>query len=266
MLKESFRVTRDPTFQEQLRGAGFFEDGNSGGKPRYSTAFNEPTRSHFLSKLTMKRLQQVVLLGATSGSVPWRWNKKECRIEKWNYVAEKLWWLQWYIMSTKAFLLALFNIYVFTQQISQATLYRQVFMSSNAVAWYTCFVLWTINTHWYLDQTREYINTLLIFNKKYVDKYILDLETFRDDGWPVMMISIPGGIFQVFISVVMFIAMPYLPFYLISYVYPKPWYWLIPGAIHQYMIFGRVITWFNLTHWIIVAHASSVNFWLQETQ
>lgn len=223
-------------------------------------------RTHFLDKSTISRLRQVILLGATSGALPWRWNEQEYHIDDWSPSNKKLWRIQWSIISFKAFLLAIFNVYIFIQQIPEATRYREVFMSSNAVAWYACFVSFTLNTFWYLDQTREYINTLLQFNKKHVDAYLIHLNGFRNELWPVMRIGIPGGIFQVFISVSMFFAMSHLPFYLISYIGPQPWYWLIPGAVHQYIIYGRVITWFSLIHWISVAHASSVSFWLQETQ
>lgn len=55
-----------------------------------------------------------------------------------------------------------------------------------------------------------------------------------------MNLSIPSGYGQVAISVIMFLAMPHLPIYLVSYIYPKPWYWLIPGAIDQYWIMDRL--------------------------
>lgn len=224
-------------------------------------------RTHFFDKTSITRLQQTILLGMSSGALPWRWNKKDCRIERCSPHLEKLWNIQWYLVALNALILTFFHIYIFLKQASQATEYREVFMSYNAIAWYYCFVLWSINSYLYREKIRNYINTLIQFNKDNVEKFLIHLDGFQDDGgWQVMNLVIPGGTLMVFISIIMFFVMPFLPFYLISYVYPKPWYWLIPGGIHQYIIYGQVITWFNLSHWVIVAHANTANFWLHESQ
>lgn len=60
--------------------------------------------------------------------------------------------------------------------------------------------------------------------------------------------------------------MPHQPWYLFSYIYPRPWYWLIPGAVQEFIVVGQVITSYMLTAWIVVAHTNSVEFWLRETQ
>lgn len=263
---QSARVTRDPKFHDEL-GLPDVENPFQGSR-RYSQIPDDTAleRSHFLSKSTMARLKQVIFLAQTSGAAPWVWNEQEFRVDKWSSGAEKLWKFQRIFIVAQGFLLTLFINYIFAKEMSNTDSYREAFISSNVVAWYVCFCLWSVNTQLYLEQTREYINTLLQFNKEYVDKYLISLDGHQEEGWKVNNLCIPGGIMLVLISVSMFLAMPHLPFYLISYVYPKPWYWLIPGAIQQYMVYGQVITWFDMTFWISVAHTNSVNFWLQETQ
>lgn len=98
------------------------------------------------------------------------------------------------------------------------------------------------------------------------DKYLIHTEGYQDGGRILINLSIPSNCSQVFASVALFLVMPYQPWYLFSYIYPKPWYWLIPGAIQEFIVVGQVITSYMLTSWIVVAHTNSVEFWLIETQ
>jgi len=71
---------------------------------------------------------------------------------------------------------------------------------------------------------------------------------------------------QVAASIARFLVMPFQPWYLFSYTYPKPWYWLIPGAIQEFLVIGQVIANYILYQWVVVAHANSMEFWLRESQ
>lgn len=272
VMEFSRRVTRDPRFHEPLdetvtHRSDMVNHVELGPEGLYSTSRKSATeRTHFLNATTMTRLRQLIILGASSGAFPWRWNGKEHRIDKWAATKERLWWAQWCIAAADMIFLLLFNTYIFVKTFSENETFREAFMSSYSVTWYMCVIAYMVNQYFHMDQTREFVNTLLQFNKEYVDKYLIHLDGYDDGGWGVLNISIPCGIFEVVMGVVMFFAMPELPFYLISYVHPTPWYYLIPGAFHQYMVYGQTIAWYNLTWWIMLAHTSSANFWLGETQ
>lgn len=277
------RVTRNPNFHvidiEKENEVHFLD--NQGPKmpdpepndidnefekcPRHPTLQN---RSHFLDPSTMSRLRQLLLLGMTSGSYPWIWNAKEYRIDKWSPLLEKLWYCQWYPWFIQTVCLACFQFYSFFNHISQSDgkEHRTLFMGTFSVAWYCACTYSTINLYYHMEETRQYINTLLKFNKENVDKYLIHLEGYKDGGRLVINGAIPSTIFQVFISVLFFVLMPFQHWFLFSYIYPKPWYWLIPGAIHQYTVYGHVIASYSLFTWLVTAHTNSVNFWLTEMQ
>lgn len=113
---------------------------------------------------------------------------------------------------------------------------------------------------------RQYINTLFRFNHEFIEKFLIHLDDYEDGGRLVINLSIPSNTSQVFASVALFLVIPYQPWYLFSYLYPKPWYWLIPGALQEFIVVGQVISNYILYQWIMVAHSNSVEFWLREIQ
>lgn len=139
-------------------------------------------------------------------------------------------------------------------------------MSSFSLLWYTWAVYFNVNMYLYKDQIRQYINTMLDFNEKYVEKFVIHLDDYKDGGRLVINLAILSNISQVFVSVSLFLVMPYRPWYLFSFIYPKPWYWLIPGAIQEFIVVGQVITSYMLLSWIIVVHTNTMQFWLREIQ
>jgi hypothetical protein len=100
------------------------------------------------------------------------------------------------------------------------------------------------------------------------DRYVINADDYVDSGRILINFSIPSNTCQVFISVSLFLRVPWQPWYIYSYIYSpeNPWYWLIPGALQEFMVVGQVITSYMLISWIIVAHTNSVNFWLKEAQ
>ncbi|CAL8140069.1 unnamed protein product [Orchesella dallaii] len=267
------RVTRDPKFhleEEDEYPTDFNTDRHSsvysGSIDYKSPEFYKNQRSHFLDKATMNRLRQLLILGASAGAFPWKWNNKEKRIDKWSPFMERVWKVQWFFVTIQTTFLTGFQFYSFFNRVSGSNkTYREVFMNSLSVYWYICAVYFNINMFIYKDQIRQYINTLLNFNKEYVQKYLIHTEGYKDGGRILINLSIPSNCSQVFASVALFCVMPYQPWYIFSYIYPKPWYWLIPGALQEYTVVGQVITSYMLTSWIVVAHTLSVDFWLRET-
>ena len=106
------------------------------------------------------------------------------------------------------------------------------------------------------------------FYPNFPDLYVISSEGYNDSGQILIDVSIPTNITQVFISVSLFLRLPWQPWFLYSYIYKpsNPWYWLIPGALQEFSLVGQVITSYMLISWIIVAHTNSVSFWLKETQ
>ncbi len=107
---------------------------------------------------------------------------------------------------------------------------------------------------------------MLKFNYEMVKKYVIHLDGYKGGGRILMKVAFQGDFNAVFIKVLYFIKMPFAPWYLFSYIAPKPWYWLIPGAIQSYWFNGQVITSYTLVYWLVVAHANTIQFWLTEIQ
>ncbi len=90
-------------------------------------------RKYFLDNQTMQRLQQIILLGVATGSMPWKWNKKTCRIDKWGPRFEKMWRIFWIISTVQNFLIAIFQVRTIWRIIGLVETYRQAFQLSLSV-------------------------------------------------------------------------------------------------------------------------------------
>ncbi|CAL8132916.1 unnamed protein product [Orchesella dallaii] len=263
------RITRDPTFYMEIHDNTFDEDyvDYNSGSHLYLDAGGMKERPYFLDKLTIRRLRQILFLGLFSGTFPWIWNSKKNRIDKWNRGCEKAWKIMWVILFIHTSVLTLYQGNLVLESIPKGpnATYRKFFMGFVSLFWYFFATIFNINILIYQDSIRLYINTLFRFNFEFVKKYVLDLDGYVDGGRSVMILSIPSNMFQVFVSVLSFLAMPFQPWFLFSYVYPKPWYWLIPGAIQDFVVVGQVITSYTLHQWLVVAHTNSMEFWLRES-
>ncbi|XP_035702164.1 uncharacterized protein LOC118433867 [Folsomia candida] len=120
--------------------------------------------------------------------------------------------------------------------------------------------------YYYKDAILHYLNTLLELNRQLVDEYLITTEGHKEGGQILLNVSIPTNITQTFISISLFLTFPNSPWYLYSYIYSPDhgWWWLIPGAIQEYLMVGQILSVYLLIAWITVAHANSVEFWLQE--
>ncbi len=123
-------------------------------------------RPYLLDSTVIARLKQLLLLGKTSGSFPWSWNKKEHRIDRWSPFLERLWVIIWAFVTVQTLFLTLFQFYSFYSRVKGATkTYREVFMSSLSAYWYICAVYFNVNMYLYKDQIRQYINTMFAMNR-----------------------------------------------------------------------------------------------------
>ncbi|ODM90022.1 Glucose 1,6-bisphosphate synthase [Orchesella cincta] len=236
LTKSGKRATRDPAFHLE-EGENEEDEDEQARPPNIPTYIPMKTREeyikdrpYFLDKTTMTRLKQILILGMFSGTFPWKWNSKTHRIDKWSPTFEKLWNFQWFFVTIQTALLTGFQFYSFISRLeTDIKTYREVFMNSVSVYWYVCAVYFNINMYTYKDQCL------------FTDKYLLHLDDYDDGGRIVINLSIPSNTSQVFASVALFLVIPYQPWYLFSYIYPKPWYCLIPGAIQEFVVVGQVI-------------------------
>lgn len=271
----SGRVTRNPIFHEfhdediscpdESRDApeDLFEDTD----PRRGDP-NDHGRSHFLDKQSMTRLSNVVLIGTLCGTFPWKWNGRTKRIEQWSPGMVKFWWIIWTLFIIQTVCLTIYQLASFLHhlRLDEGRTNREIFMSWISVTFYIYALDFATTMYFYKEPMREYVNTLLSFNEKFVAKYLIHLEDYYDGGKLVINVSIPSNACQILTSVLLFVAMPYQPWYLMSYIYPRPWYWLIPGAIQEFALIGQMVCAHMLISWITVAHGNSVEFWLREIQ
>ncbi|CAL8132910.1 unnamed protein product [Orchesella dallaii] len=264
------RVTRNPTFHmenEQDKNEDEVYDNYDVERGPQSEKLGAADRPYFLDKQTITRLRQILLLGLFSGTIPWRWNAKKHRVEKWSPAWEKSWNIFWVIFFIHTSVLTLYQCNFVIKSIPKGpnATYRKFFMGFIALFWHFFATIFNINIFIYQDSIRLYINTLFRFNFEFMKKYVVDLDGYIDGGRSVINLSIPSNIFQVLVSVLSFLAMPYQPWFHFSYIYPKPWYWLIPGAIQDFVVAGQMITSYTLYQWLIVAHTNSMEFWLRES-
>ncbi|CAL8131196.1 unnamed protein product [Orchesella dallaii] len=269
-LSSRSRVTRNPLFHEESEESSQEEKDSDDDTEKASEfdASGMTDRPYFLDKWTMIRLRHIILLGMFSGAFPWKWNAKKHRIDNWSLGWEKAWKIQWLIFTIQTSLLSIFQVYALWHAIvlEEHLTYRRLFMRSISLYWYFFGTVFNITLYFYKNQIRSYINTLFKFNNEFMQKYVVDLDGYADGGRIVINLSIPSNTFQVFVSVAAFLAMPFQPWYLFSYIYPKPWYWLIPGATQDFVLVEQVITNYILYQWVIVAHTNSMEFWLRESQ
>lgn len=167
-LNSRSRVTRDPNYHETEVYAGFDSDSDPDYDDNENTQdfiglgpFEKRTvvhdsirkRKQFLDKYSMQRLKQLLWLGITSGAFPWWWNERNCRIDKWSPAGELAWKFQWFFVTFQTGCLSLFQIYAFFHSFTAANKsYREVFMSSFSLLWYTWAVYFNVNMYIYKDQ------------------------------------------------------------------------------------------------------------------
>lgn len=119
----------------------------------------------------------------------------------------------------------------------------------------------------FFKQMLEYINTLLKFNNEMVNKYVINMSNTHNYSFRLVnnLITL-GTISNLLWVIITYLRMPHSPWYIFSYIYPKPWYWLVPGIIQTYCLYGQVMTSHLLGIWMIVEHTSTLQFWLSEIQ
>ncbi|XP_035711632.1 uncharacterized protein LOC118437001 [Folsomia candida] len=139
-------------------------------------------------------------------------------------------------------------------------------MNSFCVFWYLYSISLNTLMFTYREKFRNYINTLLAFNEECVDRYVIHLDDLEDHGNAVLKVCIPANFIQLLLSCTLYLFMPFQPWYLTSYVYEpgNPQWWLLLGALQEWIMAGQTIAVFCLLAWMSVAHGNSVEFWLME--
>jgi hypothetical protein len=125
-----------------------------------------------LSLFGPERLQQLLLLGQTSGAFPWVWNKEKVQIDKWTPRTERYWYWFWSITTAQTVILCVYQIYAFFWRLESGK-YRELFMWSFSFVWYSSAVVFNLNMYLFKDSIRQYINTLLFMNKRFMGKSFL---------------------------------------------------------------------------------------------
>ncbi|XP_035707949.1 uncharacterized protein LOC118435675 isoform X1 [Folsomia candida] len=215
------------------------------------------------------RLRNIILLGVASFSFPWRYNTKTHRVDLFIPFFTKLWRVIWYLSVIQSAGITVFQVYSFSTRMGgtdETGSWRPVFMSSFSVLWYCYSLSLSATMFWYGEAMRNYVNAMFEINGKLVDEYLITAEGHKEGGQILLNLSIPSNITQTFISISLFLTFPNSPWYLYNYIYSPEhgWWWLIPGALHEFVFAGQVLCLYLLIAWIVVAHSNSVTFWLQE--
>lgn len=157
-IRPGTRATRNPMFHDGTDDVDEVPDiisrpPTSVYVPLKDTAEYKKDRPYFLDKTTMTRLKQILLLAICSGTVPWRFNSKTHRIDKWSPILEKMWKFQWFFVTIQTACLTCFQFYSFISRVeTEIKTYREVFMNSVSVYWYVCAVYFNINMYIHKDE------------------------------------------------------------------------------------------------------------------
>ncbi|ODM91223.1 hypothetical protein Ocin01_15459 [Orchesella cincta] len=268
-LKNSTRVTRNPLFHLMEDGMTMAYSETLG----FDTAGGDQvtkwkhSRPYLLCEAVFTRLRIIVMLGMLSGNVPWRWNNKTKRINRWSSIMFTLWKFYWCLTVIQSLFMLLYHMRCFLGMYSRnLESYRGIFAYSTTLYWYACHLGYRTCMLLYEDDIRKYINRLQDFNEEYSCKYLIYADKGIESGVGrmVMKFSIPAAASQIANSVFLFLITPAAPYYLTSKVKPLRWYHLIPGALQDMTVTGHTIGTYLILSWLQVAHTSSVQFWLRE--
>ncbi len=103
-------------------------------------------REYFLDQQKMQRLKQLIWLGTFTGSFPWKWNSKTNQIERWGLFIEKLWRVQWFLVTIRTCVLTGFQLYAFSNAVKHSKTYRAALQSGFIFLWYSYNVILNLNT------------------------------------------------------------------------------------------------------------------------
>ncbi|OXA44190.1 uncharacterized protein LOC118438390 [Folsomia candida] len=239
----------------------------SGYPPPAEPGSSKAERPCLLSKNAVSRLKQVCIVGALVWALPWRYDAKTRRVERWSPGLHRVWSAIWWAFAVQNTVLLGYQFYSFFARVQLDNgSYRPVFMNSFCVFWYLYSISLNTTMHMYRDKFRIYINTLLAFNEKNVERYVLTLDELGDHGQAILKCAVPANFIQLCLSCTLYLFMPYQPWYLTSYIYSpdNPKWWLIPGALQEWVMAGQTVAVFCLLAWITVSHGNCVEFWLME--
>lgn len=135
-VKNSDRITRQPMYHELDLEA-------NDNPPPYQEESESVERNHnrpyLLSSGTYNRLRVMIFLGGLCLNVPWSWNRKKYKIDRWNPFMIKIWQLYWYFTTVQSTFMIIYHTYcligIYSRDLKS---YRGIFAYSLIVYWYAC--------------------------------------------------------------------------------------------------------------------------------
>ncbi|XP_035715897.1 uncharacterized protein LOC110860092 [Folsomia candida] len=121
----------------------------------------------------------------------------------------------------------------------------------------------------YSEEMRSYTNTLFAFNRRLVARYVVSMTDWRKKGGLFMNVTLPILCTQIVLSAMRYCSSYKLPLYLTHF-----WggenggdtpLWLIAlGAVQDVYTSGQLVAGTLFLGWATVAHATSLEFWMEE--
>lgn len=167
-LSSRTRPTRNPLFHHNSQESFDVEDGqpqtedslqDSTEKNQFEQNPNIGTndRPYLLGSHTLSRLKQILFLGMTSGTFPWKWDKSKHQIYNFSPKFSKGWELFRALFAFQTCCITIFQVYIFWQTASSGNLTnREIFITSFSLMWYWEWIDYALNMYIYGERVRIY--------------------------------------------------------------------------------------------------------------
>ncbi|OXA62530.1 hypothetical protein Fcan01_01434, partial [Folsomia candida] len=230
-------------------------------------------KPYLISKHRIWRLRALIWLGRIGFMLPWRWAENRSLdgivIEKFSTFWERVWNLGSLLVCCLSCVLTYFHTSIaFKSFKSGEEGYRSTFSSLQGTAWHSHAAILSIVFIAYQDRIRVYLNAMFLFNKHLVEELCQGQFDEEDDGsnlfynWAYPFLWI-----EIFLSLSRYIVNYDAPLYLTSFLGTRdqiPWWFVLLGALQDFMTSTQLITGTLMLGYVIVTHAVTINFWLRE--
>jgi len=161
------------TFASQNR-TPYDHNNTDGEKPSRSEQSNEAgsNRHVLLNFRALFTLRCLLIMGTSTLSFPWSWNKETQRIDKWSPRNKRIWWTVYRLSIFQTVLLTGYQVYTFYLKLQEPhETFRGVFMAFMGLYWYITCVNLNFFMYKYREKTRHFINTLLALNETFCGEH-----------------------------------------------------------------------------------------------
>ncbi len=158
-----FSVTSDPNLNAEITvDMEFNDNGTYSELQEYNQTPRDKVnqREHFLDNQTMQLFQQVIFLAMVTGALPWKWNRKTCRIEKYGPMLYKIWWFTWIWGTIINIAIGVYLIHTLLRVVKVAETYRQAFQLCLS----GCKAVYALCLRIYLFIYKEPVSAIFIIN------------------------------------------------------------------------------------------------------